>query len=468
MKLFRWLALILSVAVCTATAGAPAVLTVPASGVIGVQPRHLDPEFWIRQQAHPRKVVLDSAAIAAQNQRLQQLDPSVHELEKLPANLTRAEVTAWIEKLSSPPHTPLFDDKGAVLDASAIAAFSDNLDRAAIPVTQATRFGLVTHRAALRTFPTRTRVFKQRGDTDIDRFQESALFPGTAVAIIHRSRDGQWLFVISNLYAAWIDTDAVAEGSREQVLAYGRKSPYLVVTGAKARTVFTPEQPAVSELQLDMGVRLPLLADWPADKPVNGQHPYAAHVIELPIRGSDGSLRFAPALLSITADAQTRYLPLTRANVLRQSFKFLGERYGWGHDYNGRDCSGFVSDVYSSFGVRLPRNTRDQGVSPALNRIAFSDADDRKVRRAALQRLQVGDLVYIPGHVMMVIGHDHGEPYVIHDVAGLSFRKPGGEKTRTVLNAVSVSPLTPLLFNDAQTFVDRIYSIQRIRPQVRP
>ena len=468
MKLSHGLVLLLSLVVGPAVAREPAVLAVPATGVIGVQARHLNPEFWIRQQAHAARVVMDSAAIAAQNQRLQQLDPSVHDLEKLPAALNRAQVTAWIEKLSSAPNSPLFDDQGAVLEPSAIATFRDSLDLAAIPLTQATRFGLVTHRAALRSFPTRTRAFKQAGDTDIDRFQESALFPGTAVAILHRSRDGQWLFVISNLYAAWIEKEAVAEGSREQVLPYARKSPYLVVTGAKVQTVFTPEQPALSELQLDMGVRVPVLADWPADKPVNGQHAYAAHVIELPIRNGDGSLRFAPALLLRTADAQTHYLPLSKANVLRQSFKFLGERYGWGHDYNGRDCSGFVSDVYSSFGVRLPRNTRDQGVSPALNRITFTDADDRMVRLAALQQLQVGDLIYIPGHVMMVIGRDHGEPYVIHDVTGISFRKPGGEKSRTVLNAVSVSPLTPLLFNDTETFVDRIYSIQRIRPQASP
>jgi hypothetical protein len=28
-------------------------------------------------------------------------------------------------------------------------------------------------------------VFSTRGDTDIDRFQESALFPGDAVAVLH-------------------------------------------------------------------------------------------------------------------------------------------------------------------------------------------------------------------------------------------------------------------------------------------
>ncbi len=36
--------------------------------------------------------------------------------------------------------------------------------------------------------------------------------------------------------------------------------------------------------------------------------------------------------------------------------------------------------------------------------------------------------------------------------------------TRVVLNGVSVTPLTPLLFNRQRTFVDHITSILRVRP----
>jgi hypothetical protein len=76
----------------------------------------------------------------------------------------------------------------------------------------------------------------------------------------------------------------------------------------------------------------------------------------------------------------------------------------------------------------------------------------------------VGDLIYIPGHVMMVIGHEDGMPYVIHDTTGISYRDAGGTVNRVVLNGVSVTPLTPLLFNRQQPFVDHITSILRVRP----
>jgi cell wall-associated NlpC family hydrolase len=281
--------------------------------------------------------------------------------------------------------------------------------------------------------------------------------------IAHISHDGQWLFVVSALYSAWIEKSAVAEGKRDVIFAYTHKAPYVVVTGAKVHTVFTPERPEVSNVQLEMGARVPVLADWPIEAPVNGQVAYTSHVIELPYRGAYGSLQFSPALLPKTQEVQADYLPLTRENIIHQGFKFLGERYGWGHSYGTRDCSGFVSEVYRSFGVQLPRNTRDQGVSPAFNRIELTDADDHEKRVQLLREAQIGDLIYIPGHVMMIIGQDEGGPYIIHDSTGISFRRGAGDIERAKLNGVSVTPLLPLLVSEDRPMIDRIYSIQRIR-----
>ncbi len=449
---------------CTPLALRDKTHAIPAHGVIGIGEAQLTPQFWIARQAHADRVILDAAAIAAQNARLIERDPSMHDLRRLPVLLQRAQVAHWIDGLSERPSEPLFDIEGEPVAAATLDALIANLALAAIPAQTTARYGLVVRRAALRTFPTLLRVFNRRGDTDIDRFQESALFPGTPVVIVHASRDGEWLFVVSPRYAAWIEKRSIAEGSAAQVFGYVDKTPYRIITGATAQTVFTREQPAVSQLQLDMGVRVPWLTDGPADKAVNGQHPYTSHVIELPMRANDGSLRFAPALLQRNADSVDDYLPLSAANVISQAFKFLGERYGWGDSYDGRDCSGFVSVVYRSMGIEMPRNTSAQAVSPAFNHRAFTDTDNLDARIAAARALEVGDLVYIPGHVMMVIGQLDGAPYVIHDTSGLTYRKPDGSLARIKLNEVSVSPLLPLLFNDTQSYVERMTSIVRMRP----
>ena len=114
--------------------------------------------------------------------------------------------------------------------------------------------------------------------------------------------------------------------------------------------------------------------------------------------------------------------------------------------------------------MQLPRNTSDQSVSPALKRIAFADGDTRARRMQAIAELDVGDLIYIPGHVMMVIGRIGDVPYVIHDTNGGSVLGADGELRSMHLNGVSVTPLTPLQFNATQTYIDRITNIVRIRP----
>lgn len=440
-------------------------LPMPAHGVIGVEKAQLTAQFWISRLPHGDRVIMDAAAVAAYNARVVHLDPQVYDLRELPAVLDGKQVDGWIRALSNKPDAPRYDIEGQQVPDAVLEQLVDNLALDAIPAQQPVRYGLVVHRAALRAFPTMLRVFSQRGDTDIDRFQESALFPGTPVAIVHQSRDRQWWFVEAPRYRAWVQKQYVAVGDARQVFGYADKTPWRVVTGATVRTVFTREQPAVSQLQLDMGTRVPVLPDWPDDKPVNGQGPYAAHVIELPVRRADGSLGFAHALLQNNTDTRDAYLALTQANIISQAFKFLGERYGWGHAYDGRDCSGFVSDVYRSMGVVMPRNTSAQAVSPAANHTTFDRSSTPAARARAVEELQVGDLIYIPGHVMMMIGRLHGQPYVIHDVLGASFRGPDGRLRHVKLNGVAVTPLLPMMFNDQQSFVDRMTSIVRIRPQ---
>lgn len=437
-------------------------LPIPAHGVIGVEAAQMSPGFWVDKADAANQVLMSKAAIVQQNVQLLARDSSMHDLGKIPATLKRAQVRTWITSLSRPPHRTLYDSKGRALDKGTIAALQAQLNLDAIPESQPTRYGMVVHRANLRSFPTNTRVFSAPGNTDIDRFQETGVFPGTPVVIAHASSDGDWLFVVSPRYAAWVEKDAIAEGTRATVLGYASGSEARVITGAQVRTVFTPEQPQLSELKLDMGLRVPLATKLEAGAPVNGQSAYTSWPLLLPIRKDDGSLALKPALLQRVADSRDGYLPLTRANIITQAFKFLGERYGWGHMYNGRDCSGFVSEVYRSMGVVLPRNTSSQSISPALQHHAFSADDDHTARLKAVENLAIGDLVFIPGHVMMVIGHLDGKPWVIHDTTGISYRDKDGSLRRVKLNEVSVTPLMPLQYNDHSSTIDHITSIVRV------
>jgi cell wall-associated NlpC family hydrolase len=430
-----------------------------AGDALPIAPAQLDAAYWIAKLPDAERVVLKPEAIAARNAALPQREPSWHDLATLPAALDRDAVRTRIEKLSAPPTRTLYAVDDYALTANEFASLRDSLALDAIPESVPVNFALIIRRTALRTFPTTQRVFSKPGDSDIDRFQESALFPGTPAAVLHASRDGRWCFVVAPNYAAWVEADAIVEGSRDQVLAYATQQPQLVVTGDSVRTAFDPSRPALSHLSLDMGTHLPLLAGWPRDMPVSGQAAYAAWVARLPMRDANGHLQLVPALIPRGSDVRVGDLPLSRANLLRQAFKLLGERYGWGHDYDGRDCSGFLSDVFATFGVRMPRNTGDQAKSPVFARESFDESASRDTRMRAVAALQPGDLVYIPGHVLMVVGFEHGQPWVIHDVQGVSVRDADGALRRIPLNGVSVTPLLPLQFDAGHDYIDRMTAI---------
>ena len=95
------------------------------------------PEFWIARESNAKKIVLDSQAIAAQNARLLQLDPSVHDLEKFPSALTAADVRSWIEKLSQYPDEDMFDAAGRKLERSDFDALMNNIALESVPESSA-------------------------------------------------------------------------------------------------------------------------------------------------------------------------------------------------------------------------------------------------------------------------------------------------------------------------------------------
>ena len=470
-------ALMLAVCLAFGSSAASALTRAPAATpdpgpalpyVIGLHEAYLTPQYWVARLPDADALILDRAQIAVQNARMRAEDPHIQDIAALPASLPAAALRESITALSRWPTRTLYDAHGTAIPAGQRADIEANLALDALPAATTPQYGLVVHRAALRTFPTRQRVFSSPENADIDRFQESALFPGDKVAVVHRSADGAWLFVHSERYSAWIEAQYVATGSKQTVLGYGATGPYRVITGAVAHTAFTPEEPRVSRLQLDMGVRLPVLAQWSPAQAVNGQQAHASWVVQLPVREAGGALKLVPALLPRSQDSSADYLPLTPRTLLTQAYKFLGERYGWGHDYDTRDCSGFVSEIYRSAGVLLPRNTSAQGISPALDRIAFTDKDTAARRDRAVAELQVGDLVYIPGHVMMAIGHVDGRTWVIHDTAGGSWKSEDGARIQAHLNGVSVTPLEPMMASDDLRYIDRITNIQRVRPQRTP
>lgn len=433
------------------------------SDVIGIKETMLNPTYWEQKISAGTREILTPEQISLQNQQLLTTDKNMQQVLSYPAILSADRIRRQITSISKIPTSRRYSEHGVLLTDKDYHRYIESLNLDALQKDQKIRFGLVVRRADMRTFPTEDKVFKTTKSINLDRFQETALFPTQAVAILHESKDRKWFFAVSYNYSAWVKKDAIAIGKRQQILNYKQNRDFLVITGDKVFTSYNPYNKNISQLQLEMGTKVPLVPANEVPKSIGGQNTYTSYVISLPTRNEKGELKLAKALIPRKADVHQGYLPFTEQNLLSQSFKFLGERYGWGHSFNARDCTGFVGEVYKSFGILMPRNTGQQAKSKLGKNIHFTKAATRKEKLQALSSLEVGDLIYIPGHVMMVIGYDAGKPYIIHDVSGLSYFNKQGKYYQSVLNGVSVTPFLPLQLSKEKTYLDRVNTIKKIK-----
>jgi cell wall-associated NlpC family hydrolase len=432
------------------------------SNVPDISSHQLNAQFWQTKLKNNEVMSMQHQDVAAFNQQLFTSNPYVVNPLASPASFDKAALIDKIHSISSVPSSARFYADGTQLKEQDFKVYTDNLNIQGVKTHNEVKFGLVTQRSSLRTFPTLDRVFNQSMDFDLDRFQETGVFPSEAVAILHGSADGKWLLVQNYHYLAWVSQDDIAIGNKQQVQTYLDHQEFLLITGAKVLTSYVPNEPEISQVQLDMGVKLPLLSRAEQHGELYGQSTAGSYEVRLPVRNLNGSLSIKTALIGRTRDVHQGDLEYTAQNVIAQAFKFLGERYGWGHDYNGRDCTGFVGEIYKTFGILMPRNSGQQGKGEYGTNFRFDKNSDSASKLAIIKNMQIGDLIYIPGHVMLYLGKENNQPIVIHDVKGLAYWTPEGEYYQGVLNAVSVTPLITLHLNETTTYVDKIYNIKRL------
>jgi cell wall-associated NlpC family hydrolase len=466
MKITEFILCSLFVSACAAADPAPQASTQSAAwstDVIGITEMQLSANYWVERIENADQVLTSQQEIKAFNQSLYTTNQHMVDLAFFPEQLPGEEVKDRIQAISKPNKSDLYNTSGTILGPEGYSAYTAQLGLKNIPESVPIRFALVVNRSDMRTYPTDNRYYKTPDDQNLDRFQENGLFPGDALAVLHESEDGKWSFVQSYNYAAWVRNENIAIGERQVILEYGNASHFLVITGDKIRTSFNPKIPALSELQLDMGISIPLAKRHSGGNSLYGQNPYTSHTVLLPIRNPEGRLEIKPALIARNKDVNKGYIPFTRENITRQAFKFLGERYGWGHSYNARDCTGFVMEIYKTFGIQMPRNTGQQGSGDFGENTRFTADSSMETKLEALKKMDIGDLIYVPGHVLMYIGDVDGQPYVIHDVSVFRYTDENGEYYEGVLNGVSVTPFLPLFGSRESKYIELISNIKRVR-----
>ena len=427
----------------------------------GVTDEMLDPETWINMWDEAGEIRLNEEDISRFNRDTVRkmkdigLERFMYDIRSFPKTLTRQDVQELMDESSSEDvitGRDLVDNNGDEVTHNKKERLVEESNIEGIPESQETRFGVLTRRQDLRAFPTNEVLTKERGAFDVDAFQLTALSLGTPVAAVHESRSGDWTFVQSPLYKGWVRSDSIAFVSGpEEAYELLDKEPFLVVAASTLTTEPDPFDESVSRLFLQMGDRLQITEPKDFGGNIQAQGPHCCFSVSVPARGTNGVLEKRTALLPLSADVRTGFLPPTRANIIRQAFKMLGERYGWGCAFGRRDCSRFVMDIFRSMGLQLPRNTRCQEQGTAGLSVEFSGDTENRLR--IVETLELGDAIYMKGHVLIYLGRLNGSHYVIHDGAGYAV-KEGHEIIPVSGHSAFVMRLEQLVMSGQRTYLE--------------
>jgi cell wall-associated NlpC family hydrolase len=295
------------------------------------------------------------------------------------------------------------------------------------------RPAITVRNTACRAFPTARPFFldpRQAGEGyPFDYFQNSALWAGTPLLVTHVSADGAWLFAEAGFVYGWLPAQDVAWAEQAFRAAYesGRYAALLrdaVTLRDKAGEFLT---------QTHLGAIFPVAAE-------SG----AGLQLLVPVRDADGAA-VARRALAAPELAAVKPLPLRPDRIAELANRMLGQPYGWGGLYEDRDCSATLRDLFTPFGLWLPRNSAEQakcgGCFQDLAPLGQAEKRDLLLR----QGVPFYTLVWLKGHIGLYLGPDpaSGEPMLLHSPWGVRTRDWRGQEGRALVGRLAITSLRP-------------------------
>ena len=417
------------------------------------------PEFWVKKIQNPGRVLLAREDIRRMNEEnLRGQDLYLCKTRDLKEEWAREEILDLLDedwKGFGRTAEVRYGTNGAPLADSFWNEVTKRQNKESLRERNRILYGLIVNRTDIRVFPTEEISVSTATHRDFDRFQHSAIAPGSLVAVYHFSNDRRWAYVQTPFIRGWIRTlDLAIAKEKKEAVDYEEAKEQLVVTGSFVK-VFGDSTLHQMIFLAQMGAAFPIL-DLPGKTALS--HP--CYVIQIPFREVDGRLTFRKGFIPKDEDVAQGFLPYTQENLARQAFKMLHEPYGWGEMFGARDCSRFIMDIFSTFGIFMPRNSKLQArIGISLGKVeGMSIKEKEKVLDRAIP---FATTLRLPGHIMLYLGKNKGKYYAIHNVWGIQQTGQFGPVLLKIAKVV-VSDLSLGRSGPSQSLFHRITDIQAI------
>lgn len=270
--------------------------------------------------------------------------------------------------------------------------------------------GLTLRELNLRVFPTIRPLLRDPSlageGFPFDYLQNSTVHANAPIFISHYSKNREWAYVFASFASGWVRV-------HEFVILEDTQKDFWQ---SRAQLAILKEGESIYDMDGNflfsskIGMTLPFISE---DE--------TSYTVAIAKAGMGQKALIVDAKIPKII-ATKEILPLSAENLKMAISEVSKTNYGWGGMYEQRDCSSTLRDMFTPFGIWLPRNSYQQGRIGKV--ISLKDLDDeQKIKTIKENAIPFQTILYKKGHVVLYVGTYEDEIVVFHNVWGIKTKQ---------------------------------------------
>jgi len=433
----------------------------------GTLPEMRTPDFWITRFEHPDRAILSLPRIQQMNEdyqyRMQNPSSLEHgladEIKKqleswsglVPVepdleNLTRKELVKKVqEMIKSQIKYMRKKDFGNILGIEyadwEIDNFEENMDFDSIDDIKGIRHGVTVCNSRIRVVPTLRPehvAVENNGRARWDMFNLDIVPIASPVEILHTSKSGAYMLVLTERGFGWINSENIAFAD-QNLIGKCRPEKDFIICAGETVPYYADSSCQYLSGWLRMGDRLGYSI-------VNNQFQ-----ITIPFRNTDASLSLEKVWLKKDADVHKGFMAYTQRNIIGQAFKLIDQAYDYTGAWFGRNHATILRDLFSCFGFTLPGNgvllkayNYSGGIKPEVGK--------ETQYQTILSNEPCVTILITWSHSQLYIGEYNSIPYVF-DTHGYGYTGDDGKEYIIRRSCIYNPELPKYMLKNEMTFV---------------
>ena len=252
-----------------------------------------------------------------------------------------------------------------------------------------------------------------------DNLQATSLAANTPALVLQKTRDDAWCFIVTHNSNGWVPTTSLAAVD-DQFIMHWKTGHYVTLIKNKVSII---DQKKLMRFTGNIGKIFPV------------DH----HFILIAVPDANQKATITKGQLN-DLDAEKWPIVAIQKNIAQLMNAMLGVKYGWGGLNHDSDCSLTTMNLFSAFGIWLPRNSTLQGYLP--NAIDLRHLSNSEKEKAIVARgIPFLTLLEMPGHVVVYIGKNQGNVMIFQTVWGVHTRHLLGAEGRAIIGSTVITPI---------------------------